>query len=345
MTISGEISQVDKWSQQALERLQRDSLLPSPTNYAVYYHYVAGDIPGMNALFDLYGAHASLTQPQCTELFDRYISNSFELAFYKDANSVIDSELKKVMDMLVASNKDTNQFGEDLTQFSGQLSKASSLEALREAVEKITEETRVIAAQNHKLQNELHRTTSQLSEMRDDFDRVHKESQIDPLTEVGNRKFFDREIARAMSEAREKKTVLSVLMVDIDHFKKFNDMYGHLIGDQVLRLVARTFVENLKGRDIISRFGGEEFVIILPQTRLQDSERVANQLRAGLGSKNITKRGSREVLGVVTVSVGAAEYIPGEDIEALISRADAALYKAKQTRRNKVVCATPDTVS
>jgi diguanylate cyclase len=127
-------------------------------------------------------------------------------------------------------------------------------------------------------------------------------------------------------------------MVDIDHFKKFNDAHGHLIGDQVLRLVARTLIENLKGRDIIARYGGEEFAIILPLTRVQDAERVANLLRANLSTKQIKKRGSNEVLGVITISIGAAEHKVGEDKEAWIGRADAALYKAKQTGRNKVVC-------
>ena len=115
------------------------------------------------------------------------------------------------------------------------------------------------------------------------------------MTEVGNRKYFNHEILRTTAEAREDGLPLSLLMVDIDHFKKFNDTYGHLIGDQVLRLVARTLVENLKGRDIIARYGGEEFVILLPHTRVQDAERVANQLRAGLATKQIKKRNSNEI--------------------------------------------------
>ncbi|MGB9151764.1 MAG: GGDEF domain-containing protein [Alphaproteobacteria bacterium] len=339
MVLGGEIHQAGNWSRQALERLAQDDLLPTPANYAVYYHYYAGNLSALNAAYDVIAARGKITPRECTDLYDKYIVADTEMLFLKKANSVVDGELKKMMELLSASAQGTNQFGENLDAFSGQVTSAASIEALRDAVEKITEETRAIAAQNHKLQDELEATSHQLSEVRSDFERVHKESQIDPLTEVGNRKFFGQEMDRVITEAREQKSVLSLVMVDIDHFKKFNDTHGHLIGDQVLRLVARTLIENLKGRDIIARYGGEEFVILLPQTRLQDAERVANQLRASLATKQIRKRNSQEILGAITISLGAAEFLPEEDSETLISRADAALYKAKQTGRNKVVCA------
>jgi diguanylate cyclase len=125
-------------------------------------------------------------------------------------------------------------------------------------------------------------------------------------------------------------------MIDIDHFKKFNDTYGHLVGDQVLRLVARTMVENLKGRDIIARYGGEEFVILLPSTKLEDAIRVGDHLRSCLGNKSIRKRNSNETLGTVTVSIGATLYYAGELLDEFIGRADIALYKAKNAGRNQV---------
>ena len=302
MVVGGEVFQAPAWSRQAIERMVKDRLPPTPENYAVYYHYFAGDKPALNSAYEALAERGKITQDQCAELYEKYLINEGVKSMVEDASSVLDTELKKVMELLAASVKGTDEFGQNLDSFSGKLSAAGSIEVLRGAVEKITHETRVVAAHNAKLQEDLAVTSGQLTEIREDFDRVHRELQLDPLTEVGNRKFFEAEIARAMAEAREQNTLLSLLMVDIDHFKKFNDTHGHLIGDQVLRLVARTLVENLKGRDVIARYGGEEFVILLPQTRVQDAERVANQLRASLATKNIKKRGSNEVLGVITIS-------------------------------------------
>ena len=336
MVIGGEVFQAGLWSKQAIERLLQDGMSPTPRNYSVYYEYVSGRNLALIAAYDQILARGKMTQQYCDEIYYQHVIPDDEKAIFKEADKTIHEEIEKVMNFLNLSAKETDQYGENLDTFSGKLQDAKSVDALREAVIKIAEETQTVTAQNEKLQEELAETSAQLSAVRDDFDRVHREAQIDPLTEVGNRAFFDREIVRTLSEAREQNSVLSLLMVDIDFFKKFNDTHGHLVGDQVLRLVARTLVENLKGRDVIARYGGEEFIIILPNTRLQDAERVGNQLRNSLATKHVTRRLTNEIVGTVTISIGAAEYKTGEDSDTLISRADGAMYQAKQTGRNKV---------
>ena len=342
MVLGGEFYQAGLWSKQALEKLMRDGLPPTPRNYSVYYEYVSGKNFALSQAYDkaVNDAGGKMTQHRCDEIYYKYILFDDEKAFLQAADKTISVELEKVMRLLSDSAKETGHFGEDLDAFSGKLSSAGSVETLRDAVCKMAEETQFIVAQNGKLQEELAETSAQLNIVRDDVDRAHREAQIDSLTEVGNRKFFDAEIVRILSDARENGSTASLLMIDIDWFKKFNDLHGHLVGDQVLRLVAKTLVENLKGRDIIARYGGEEFVIILPDTRIQDAERVAEHLRVCLATKHITKRGTNEVVGTVTISIGLAEYVPGEDGDALVSRADEALYEAKQTGRNRVIAVT-----
>ncbi|MDD3030155.1 MAG: GGDEF domain-containing protein [Alphaproteobacteria bacterium] len=337
MVLDGEIYQADLWSKQALERLLRDGLPPTPRNYAVCYEYMSGRNFALTQAFDKASANGKLTQQQCDEIYYKYVLFDDEKAFLQEADRTISAELEKVLKLLSQSAKETGHFGEDLDTFSGKLSSAPSLETLRDAVCKMAEETQFVVAQNAKLQEELAETSEQLTLVRSDVDRAHREAQIDALTEVGNRKFFDAEIGRLLTDVRENGTTVSLLMVDIDWFKKFNDRHGHLVGDQVLRLVAKTLVENLKGRDIIARYGGEEFVILLPDTRVEDAERVAEHLRVSLATKQITKRGSNEVVGAVTISIGVSEYKLGDEGEALVARADKALYEAKQTGRNRVV--------
>ncbi len=340
MVVGAESFKAAVWSKQALENLLRDSIAPTPHNYAVYYEVASGKDPKLVAAYGKMSSLGRVTQQYIDELYYTFLVSDDQRETLKEADRAIESEVKKVLGLIEASAKETGQFGENLSMFTGKLQSAHSIDTLREAVKKITDDTQKVVAQNEKLQKDLEETSAQLVAVRDDFDRVHHEAQIDALTEIGNRKFFDREIVRTISEARDLSQPLVLLMVDIDHFKKFNDLHGHLVGDQVLRLVARTLVENLKGRDVIARYGGEEFVIILPETRLKDAEVVANHLRNSLATKRVTKRGTNETLGIVTISIGAAEYRSGEDGDALISRADGAMYEAKQTGRNKVVCAT-----
>lgn len=341
MVIGAQQLQANAWSKQTTERLVRDGLAPTPNNYAVYYYYFAGTNPGLTAAIETALAQDGvLTQQRADEIYLRHLGVEAEHRALSETNAVIEKEISKVLNVIDQASSGTSQFTESLDNFSGQLTASASLESIREAVTAIVSETRTIAKQNERLSSQLSEATQQLVEVRQNLDQVHKESQIDALTEVGNRKFFEKELTNAAAEARDNNWPLTLLMIDIDYFKKFNDTFGHLIGDQVLRLVAHTLVENLKGRDIIARYGGEEFVILLPQTKVQDAEKVANQLRAGLATKSIKRRSTNETLGSVTISIGAAEYCVGEEKDAFIARADGALYKAKQTGRNKVMIET-----
>ena len=128
------------------------------------------------------------------------------------------------------------------------------------------------------------------------------------------------------------------MLADIDHFKTFNDTFGHLIGDQVLRLVALALKDNVKGRDIAARYGGEEFAVILPETSLRQATTVGEHIRRAVMGKELMKRSTGENLGRITVSVGVASLHRGESVAALIERADNCLYAAKRNGRNRVIC-------
>src|SRR5258708_29183496 len=131
---------------------------------------------------------------------------------------------------------------------------------------------------------------------------------------------------------------MSLMLTDIDHFKSFNDTYGHLTGDQVLRLVALSVKQNVKGQDIAARYGGEEFAIVLPRTALREAITVADHIRRAVMGKELMKRSTGEHLGRVTISIGVATLRSSDTLQALIERADACLYAAKRNGRNRVIC-------
>lgn len=337
--MSGSKQQVENWATTAIEFLQKHGLLPLPDNFAVAYHYASGSNPNLNMALDLLLVQfGSPSQAHMTELYNAHLGLEAEYRVFREANANIEAELKRVMAALDQTKENTNQYNETLDDFRGNLERDQSIAELRQAVGRVVEQTRMITTQNQKLQSQLAQSTQQMTEIKYNLDIARKESLIDPLTEVGNRKFFDLELQRITHEAMENNTALSLLMIDIDFFKKFNDNFGHLIGDQVLRLVARTLIENLKGRDTIARYGGEEFVIMLPQTYAVDAVKVGNQLRASLCTKQLKRKNTNESLGQITISVGLTEYFPGEELDRFVARADAALYEAKRQGRNRVIC-------
>ncbi len=129
-------------------------------------------------------------------------------------------------------------------------------------------------------------------------------------------------------------------MFDIDHFKSFNDNYGHLTGDQVLRLVGTSLKQIIKGEEIAARYGGEEFVVVLPATPLLKALSIADHIRRMVMGKELKKKSTGEMLGRVTISVGASLLRAEDDVDSLIERADACLYAAKRNGRNRIICET-----
>jgi diguanylate cyclase len=130
---------------------------------------------------------------------------------------------------------------------------------------------------------------------------------------------------------------LSILLIDIDHFKQFNDNFGHGVGDQVLRLMANALRERVREQDLPARYGGEELVAVLPGTELGVCKAVAERIRKSVAKCRITRRSTGELLPAITVSIGVAQFRPGESMAQLIERCDGALYLAKRIGRNRVV--------
>ncbi len=171
-------------------------------------------------------------------------------------------------------------------------------------------------------------------------DLLERMSSLDGLTGIGNRRLLEEYLTKEVLRAKRNNTKLSVIMIDIDYFKKFNDAYGHVSGDECLRAVARTLSKNLnRSSDIVCRYGGEEFCAVLPETDLEGATKIAEKLRASIENLSITHKGSTAA-GVVTISLGVAES-SGLEIftqDTILMKADENLYKAKESGRN-MVCA------
>ncbi len=178
--------------------------------------------------------------------------------------------------------------------------------------------------------------------MRDQLEDARREAMTDALTGIANRKMFDFVLRQCALDAMEIGEPLSLLMIDIDHFKQFNDTHGHHIGDQVLRLLAAVLKQSVKGQDTPARYGGEEFAVVLPQTTLANAVKLAEAIRVRVSRRSVINRATSQRLGSFTVSIGAAQFRPGEPLRLLVERADHALYAAKHAGRNRVEAAPFD---
>jgi diguanylate cyclase (GGDEF)-like protein len=196
--------------------------------------------------------------------------------------------------------------------------------------------TSVIRAMRMRVQAEagLRHSRDALSEANE---RLAHLAQYDGLTGLPNRRYFDARLLRAFRYAQREHTPLSIVMVDVDEFKRYNDLYGHVEGDHCLRRVADILRSAaLRPEDFVARYGGEEMVMLLPRTEAAGAVAVAEAARLALTELHIPH--SASTLGIVSISLGVAAWTPGDEDtpEGLLKAADAALYRAKREGKNQV---------
>lgn len=336
--------QAKAYAEQALDRILQEALPPTPDIYELWYVYYAGISPEVSRAIDILVANKQkITEDRCRDLHTRFLSEARNEEMIRRAGDQINATIKNVTGAVRDVHDATASYSGTLESVSEKMSKVQKPEEVRAIVQTIMADTKDMLQRNQKLEAELDKSSALMEVLRRDLEQVRKEAMTDGLTGLSNRKAFDAAIARVSEEAQASNATFTLLMVDIDHFKSFNDNYGHQIGDQVLRLVARTLIEGVKGRDIAARYGGEEFAIILPETTLSAGVAVGNSLRKAVATKDVINRSTGEKLGRITMSVGVAEFTPGERTEDLIERADAALYTAKHNGRNQVAAAPTST--
>jgi len=191
----------------------------------------------------------------------------------------------------------------------------------------------LLISTNLQLKSELDDARVQIRLQREQMASCMRESRTDALTNIPNRRAFDSELSRSVNEYRQQGTPFTLLMLDIDHFKRVNDIYGHMVGDQVLKCFANCLRNNLRDYDFIARYGGEEFAVILPETDLPGSMIVAERIRHGIESR--THRVGQHDISMTT-SIGAKQIHNLDSDADLIQQADTALYAAKKLGRNSV---------
>lgn len=199
-------------------------------------------------------------------------------------------------------------------------------------VEEIQMLSNEVNSVNQELSNLSRELTKKNIALKKANEKITELTRTDPLTDLANRRFFNERLEEMVSLSQRKSQPLSLIMTDLDNFKSINDKYGHDIGDKVLKAYADLLKSHVRPEDLVSRFGGEEFMIILPLTTPEDAYKIAERIRITLSEKDILKNGVK-----ITASFGVCSLKKEENIDSFIKRVDIALYKAKESGRNKTI--------
>jgi diguanylate cyclase len=337
VTRTDEFERSITYGEAALTYLKGNRTPAYPRNYELWYIYAAGFNRDLNkAVNDALKRLGHLPEDLTERFYDEFLSPVRLSDRVGEVSARVSKELDEIIVMLEASGDTCEQYGESLRSAADWLGSAETKPQVRAIVEKIIRSTTEMEARSNTLEAQLKESRGQISGLQESLEAIRYESLTDQLTGLANRKHFDQSLERAVDIAVRRGEPVALAMCDIDHFKKFNDTFGHQTGDQVLRLVGAAIKGSVKGRDIAARYGGEEFAVILPNTPLRSAVTVANQIRTAVMAKELIKRSTGESLGRITMSVGVAALRENDTRDSLIERADMALYASKRNGRNCV---------
>lgn len=328
----------NRLARQAFALMETYKISPAPENYAVWFHYAMGKNKALVGDIDSIISNAvPFNQDTCNYLYNKYIVSNRNQKLVNDAASGAQKLLQEVMRVINDFSGETKNYNKGVDDYLEKFDHEFNDDSIKDAVKELISATVNLKQNGEKMSHKLEESTKEITVLRKNLEQVTLESQRDALTGVFNRKAFDKMFEERMQAMQEHPYELCLLMIDIDHFKQFNDRFGHLLGDEVLKIVARALMDTLKGRDVVARFGGEEFIVLLPETPMEGALKVAEIIRATIASKELKRKDTGENYGNISVSIGAARFRHGSDtLESLTRRADEALYQAKHHGRNRV---------
>ena len=306
-----------------------------PISYALWYECASGINPTLKKEVDgLIESGKVLDDQTVSSLYEKHIAKR------DDAVSVkLRSELERMLQDLSkaagATGEHASEYSKSLDGFGAQLKPGIDPEHLKLAVQSMLEKTEQMCARTSELESQLQNSSREVEKLRDELVRARGEALTDPLTGISNRRGFEKAVEAAVTASEHGLNRSCLIAVDIDHFKKCNDEYGHLFGDKVICNVAQILTKMIKGQDAAARIGGEEFVIFLPDTPIKGAYRLAEHIREVVGAGRVSN-GTNGTHGRITISLGLTEFFVGDSLETLMARADKALYASKAGGRNRV---------
>jgi diguanylate cyclase len=249
----------------------------------------------------------------------------------------LDAEAAAILKLVQSYIQAGDAYSVSLAQASNSLPTIASREEVGIIVKFLISANARMQQEAAELKSNLEQSRAQIEKLHSTLAEAQEMGMRDALTALSNRRGFDESLAREITDARNSGTSLCLVLGDLDNFKQVNDAFGHLVGDEILKMFAGVLTECVQSFDTVARFGGEEFAVILPKTRLDAALDLTERMRRQLEAKELVLNESGEKIGKVTASFGIAQLGEQDDAERLIQRADENLYEAKCAGRNRVI--------
>lgn len=333
------VEQSAEYLRLAIPLMTRQAVALNPVSYSIWYEYVAGINQALKAAIDELTKSGKVLDGAATEeLYRTYIAERDQQVAHRVA-----SGFKKVMADVSqdAANAEehVHRFGNALEQWTEEQGNTAFGDHAEAGIGKLLSGTREMQGAITTLQDRLDASRKEIEKLQQEVNRAREAALADELTGLVNRRGFEIALAACLAEEDSHGHGACLLFADIDHFKRVNDSYGHLMGDKVLRAVAQILKANVKGKDTAARFGGEEFVILLPETSIEGAMSLAEKIRTKIEGSRIRRADTQQEIAQITVSLGIASHCAGESPNDFLSRVDAALYASKAQGRNRVTVA------
>lgn len=319
-------------AERAMRHMSQHRIPPTPENFRVWASYTQGAPASLKRTIDvLIGNKRAFDAQTNRDLSATFAESEPGAAGASQQLSAVVDAARAFLSTAIADNKSQMR---TIGDAAGAVSNGADPKLL---VESLVKELSKAATRASKLEQNFAASSRELDTIRHSLEKAEERSKTDMLTGLPNRRGFDEFLRLAQTAAMEKGDPLGLLLIDVDHFKRFNDDFGHNVGDQVLKLLGGVLKERVRENDLAARYGGEELIVVLPAADMNTCAAVAERIRTSIAEAKITRRASGEALPGITVSIGVAQFRPGEPASEFIERCDNALYAAKSSGRNRVM--------
>ncbi|MEY8199587.1 MAG: GGDEF domain-containing protein [Colwellia sp.] len=308
-------------------------IAPTPENYSVIYLYISKKNEMLSADIEKkLRQEKPITEAFMVDLFERYISVAQQLE-----NSVLspfENTLNETLEQISKQVSNEDKVVNNLQQLDETLAKSNCKASMNDVVSYLFKTINNTKAQHETLSKKLTSTQQEMNKLKGKLASSRQEALVDSLTGLLNRRGCDEKL-----KSLDHGDIHSSLAIDIDHFKKVNDTFGHFIGDKVIQRIAKTIQGHVSEQDLAVRFGGEEFVVVMANTPLLEAKKAAEEIRISISKMRLKQRDTNTFLPLISVSIGIAQNDNISEWKSLFEQADTALYQAKNSGRNCCVCA------